>query len=89
VRIVSANGARPGGTATLSAQAPPGASCSISYFTPAGTNSTAQGLVTKTAGANGSVSWSWVIGTATRPDTGSVTVSCQPGGSATASIQIG
>jgi hypothetical protein len=65
----------------------PGASCSIVYVTPAGTVSEAQGLGNKTAGENGRVSWSWKIGSNTRPGTGRVTVTCN-GISATAQIQI-
>jgi micrococcal nuclease len=88
VQIVSALGARPGGTASITAKAPPGASCSIAYTTPAGTPSTAQGLVPKTADSAGNVSWTWSIGTATRPGTGTVAVSCN-GATARSSITIG
>lgn len=88
VEFVSVVGGRPGGRASVTVQTVPKASCSISYRTPAGTRSTAQGLVPTTADANGRASWSWVIGSNTRPGTGTVTVSCG-GVSASASIRIG
>jgi cell wall-associated NlpC family hydrolase len=67
---------RPGQTATLRATTQAGASCSIAYTTPAGTSSTAQGLVAKQADGTGNVSWSWMIGTNTRPGTGTIRVTC-------------
>ncbi|GIW06376.1 MAG: hypothetical protein KatS3mg060_1181 [Dehalococcoidia bacterium] len=88
VTFTSVRGGRPGGIAAVSVQTSPFASCSIVYFTPAGTRSTAQGLVPRTADSQGRVSWSWVIGTATRPGTGTVTVTCD-GVSATTGISIG
>jgi len=51
-----------------------GASCILSYSTPAGTESQAKGLGSKTAGANGLCSWSWEIGGSTNPGTGSITI---------------
>ena len=88
VQLRSVAGGRPGGRASVVAQTTPGASCSISYRTPAGTSSTAQGLTRKTADGNGVVSWTWEIGTSTRPGTGTVVVTCN-GASARSSIQIG
>jgi hypothetical protein len=88
VAFVSVVGAAPGGVASAIVQTSAGASCSISYRTPAGTKSTAQGLSTKTAGADGMVSWSWNISGNTRPGTGTVTVTCG-GASASAPITIG
>jgi endonuclease YncB( thermonuclease family) len=88
VQIVSVRSpVAPGDTATLTAQAWPGASCDISYVTPAGNRSTAQGLTPKTAGSDGSISWEWVIGSRTRPGTGQVTVTCD-GVSASTAIEI-
>jgi micrococcal nuclease len=58
------------------------------HTTPAGTVSEAAGLVPKTADGSGRVSWTWNIGSSTRPGTGRVTVTCN-GVSATADIQIG
>lgn len=89
VNLVSVSGGGIGGTATLVVQAPPGASCTITYTTPAGTLSTAAGLVPRTANTSGQVSWTWTIGSSTRPGMGSVTVSCLPGGSVTTPITIG
>jgi hypothetical protein len=86
--FVSLVGGRPGGTARAVVQALPGASCSIVYVTPAGTVSQAQGLVNKTGDKAGRVEWSWIIGTATRPGTGTVTVTCN-GSTARSPIQIG
>jgi hypothetical protein len=88
VQILSVSGARPGGTASARVQTTPGASCSISYRTPAGTSSTAQGLTSKVADSNGVADWTWNIGPSTRPGTGSVTVTCN-GTSASSPIQIG
>jgi hypothetical protein len=88
VTFISVIGARPGGVASTSVQTTAGASCSISYVTPAGTTSKAQGLTTTTAGADGMASWSWNIGSTTRPGTGTVTVTCG-GASASAPITIG
>lgn len=88
VTFTSVRGGRPGGTAAVSVQTAPFASCTIEYITPAGTRSVAQGLVPRTADAQGRASWSWVIGTATRPGTGTVTVTCN-GVSARTGITIG
>jgi hypothetical protein len=88
VTFVSVVGAAPGGVASATVQTSGGASCSISYVTPAGTKSTAQGLYTKTAGADGTASWSWNIGGNTRPGTGTLLVTCD-GASASAAITIG
>jgi hypothetical protein len=87
VQIASVSGARPGGTASATVKTTPGASYSISYHTPAGTASTAQGLTSRSADTNGMVSWSWNIGPSTRPGTGTVTVTCN-GESTSSPIQI-
>ena len=50
----------------------PGTTCFLSYVTPAGTNSSAQGLGTKTADAKSRCSWKWKIGPSTKPGTGAV-----------------
>lgn len=73
--------------ASLTARTQAGAHCDIAYQTPAGTHSRARGLVPATADATGSVSWSWMIGTATRSGTGTVRVTCD-GASQTVSIVI-
>ena len=88
VSFTSVQGGRPGGSALVSVQTTPGASCSIAYRTPAGTKSTAAGLGAKTADSTGAVSWSWKIGSSTKPGTGTVTVTCG-GASASSPITIG
>jgi hypothetical protein len=88
VEITSVSGGRPGGRASVSVQTTPGASCSISYRTPAGTPSTAQGLTPRVADSSGVVTWTWDIGISTRPGTGTVTVTCN-GASTSSPIQIG
>jgi micrococcal nuclease len=77
-----------GSTATLNAQASPGANCSITYFVPVSGNvSEAQGLQAKVADATGRVSWSWTIGQGTTPGTGSIRVT-GAGSSTTAQIVV-
>jgi hypothetical protein len=88
VAFTAVVGARPGGVASATVQTSAGALCSIAYVTPAGTSSKAQGLGAKTAGGDGVVSWTWNIGSSTRPGTGTVTVGCG-GASVSAPIQIG
>lgn len=88
VTFVAVQGGRPGQSASVTVQTSPKAQCSITYYVPSGRVSTAQGLENKTAGSNGRVSWSWKIGTNTKPGTGSVEVTCN-GVSASAPIQIG
>jgi micrococcal nuclease len=88
VQIASVTGARPGGLATVVANTTPGVSCSISYTTPAGTASMAQGLTPKTADSSGVVSWTWSIGRSTQRGSGNVVVNCA-GASAQSAIQIG
>ncbi len=56
----------PGGNATLVAKTAPGASCTITVYYKSGPSS-ASGLTTKTADANGNVSWTWKVGTSTTP----------------------
>jgi len=66
-----------GQTANITAQATPGASCSIVYTHPSGKTSTATGLDPKTADANGTVTWTWLISPQTKPlGNGKVVVTC-------------
>jgi hypothetical protein len=88
VTFVAANGANPGGYASITVQTTPGAECSIRYVTPHGTISQAKGLENQTADSNGKVTWTWKIGSKTEPGTGSVTVTSN-GASVTAQIQVG
>ena len=57
-----------GSEATLVAETAPGAECSITVYYKSGP-SEAEGLESKTADANGRVSWSWKVGSRTTPDT--------------------
>ena len=88
VRFISVSGAAPGGDAGATVQTSAGASCSITYVTPAGTTSTAQGLGSKSADGDGIASWSWRISGGTHAGVGTVTVTCG-GDSVTAAITIG
>ncbi len=63
-----------GGSASAAIQTSAGAACSIRYVTPSGNRSTAQGLVTETADADGVCAWTWRIGSSTKPGTGTVTI---------------
>ena len=76
IEITSTNSFRPGQTARVSAKTTPNIICSIAYTTPEGNDSRAQGLDEKRADSSGNVSWSWMIGTHTKPGTGTVTVTC-------------
>jgi hypothetical protein len=89
VTFTTVMGAAPGHMASATVQAPPNAACTLSYTTPAGTASVAQGLGPMTANGSGSATWSWLIDGNTHPGTGTLTVSCTPGGTATAAITIG
>lgn len=64
-----------GSTASVSAKAAPGVTCSITVMYKSGA-STAQGLGPKTTSGDGSVSWSWKVGTRTTPGSWPVTVTC-------------
>jgi hypothetical protein len=65
----------PGGTAFAKIQTKPAVACSIQYYTPAGTDSTAQGLAPQTSDAEGYCSWVWNIGSRTKPGKGRIVVS--------------
>ncbi|MBV8085003.1 MAG: hypothetical protein JO247_09330 [Chloroflexi bacterium] len=80
-------GGRPSQTASIAVTAAPNTPCTIGYTTPLGTRSTAAGLVTKTTDGRGRASWSFVIGTGTRPGTGEIAVTCG-GVTATSAIVI-
>ena len=77
VRIVDlAHSVEPGNDITLIAQAKPGVTCSIAYVTPSGNLSSAAGLAAKVAGAVGTVSWTWRIGSSTAAGAAKVKVTC-------------
>jgi endonuclease YncB( thermonuclease family) len=59
-----------GATASLSIQTTPNTICNLDYITPSGNTSTAKGLGSTTAGANGLCVWTWTIGSGTKPGTG-------------------
>jgi len=89
VSVVSVQGNSPGRAASLTVQAPAGGSCSISYVTPAGTVSSASGLTPQNVGPSGTVTWFWLIESTSRRGTGSVIVTCVPGGTVRTPITIG
>jgi len=77
-----------GQAANVKVQTSPGGSCSIVYTHPSGKRSTAAGLDPKTADANGTVTWTWLISQQTQPlGNGKVLVTCS-GKSAEATIAI-
>lgn len=87
VEITSVNSPRPGQTAVVSIVAAPNTTCTIEYVTPAGNTADAQGLGSKRTDSGGKVSWSWMIGTNTKPGTGTINVQCGDQ-AASASIEI-
>lgn len=76
-----------GSDASLVVQVAPGAACFLSYRTPSGTDSSAQGLGAATANGEGRCGWSWRIGSNTNPGTGHLFVS-SGGANATFDIVI-
>jgi len=77
-----------GANATLVALTSPGATCSASVTYASGTVSTAAGLQTQpVAGSSGSVSWTWKVGSSTKPGTSTATVNCSLGGASASSSQ--
>lgn len=73
---LAVQGGAPGDIASATMHGSPGVSCSISYTHPSGKASVAQGLDPQKVGADGTVSWSWVIDSQTTAGTGTVAVSC-------------
>jgi hypothetical protein len=77
-----------GANATLVAVTSPGAKCSASVTYASGTVSTAAGLQTQpVAGSSGSVSWTWKVGSSTKPGTSTAEVTCTLGGASASSSQ--
>jgi hypothetical protein len=71
-----------GANATLVAVTSPGATCTASVTYASGTVSSAKGLQTEpSAGSSGKVSWTWKVGTSTKPGVSSAEVTCQFGAS--------
>jgi len=85
--ISSASGGPPGAPATVLVRTAPGATCGITYLTPSGSSSHADGLEQHQADEAGEVAWSWRIGPSTRRGTGQVTVNCD-GAVATEALPI-
>jgi hypothetical protein len=87
---LSVTGGPIGAVARATMKATPGVTCAIVYKHPSGTLSTQNGLDAKPAGADGTVSWDWLISPTTRLTgaKGSVTVTCGAD-SATAPITVG
>lgn len=73
----------PGDTATASVRAPAGARCQIEVTYRSGA-SEAQGLDPATAGEDGVVSWTWIVGINTTPGDWVVAVECVAPNEATA-----
>lgn len=70
-----------GANATMVAVTSPGATCSASVTYASGTVSAAAGLQTHpVAGSTGQASWTWKVGTSTKPGTSTAIVTCSLGG---------
>ncbi len=70
-----------GANATMEARTSAGATCSASVRYFSGTVSTAAGLKTKpVADSSGLVSWTWKVGSSTKPGTSTATVTCSLAG---------
>jgi hypothetical protein len=76
ITFVSVEGAGPGDCASVTVRVVPNAECLIVYLTPSGRISKAHGLGSTVADANGQASWTWCIGSHTRPGTGHIIVTC-------------
>jgi hypothetical protein len=76
VTFLSVTGGPPGSTARATVQTWPEAACTIAFIRPAGTSSSARGLVPKSANLNGIVEWTWKIWELSETGTGSVVVTC-------------
>lgn len=76
IKFITVLGRPPGGRARVTVQSTPKASCGIRYIHPSGKPSTVAGLDPTKAGADGTVSWGWVISTGTSKGTGTVIVTC-------------
>ncbi len=69
----------PGGRASLTIKTTPGAACTITVYYKSGP-SQAQGLGPQTADSNGSVTWSWKVGSKTTPGTWRIVVTASING---------
>jgi hypothetical protein len=69
-----------GKNATVTIETTPGAFCYLTYWTPSGRLSSADGLGGKTADANGVCSWKWLITDKEPPGNGTVAIGVNGGG---------
>ncbi len=78
VRFTSVPSPAPiGGSATIAARTSAGATCSITVTLPSGRVSTVAALgIRQVADGSGTVSWTWHIGSTTKPGTATALVSC-------------
>lgn len=88
VAITTVNGAPAGGVASLLAQAPPGSVCTGNSLSVKAQSFRVQEFGSRPADANGWVYWSWEVHPDTPPGPSAVTVTCLPGGSATATLLV-
>jgi hypothetical protein len=89
VAITTVNGAPAGGVASLLAQAPPGSVCTGNSLSVKAGSFRVQEFGSRPADANGWVYWSWEVHPDTPPGPSAVTITCLPGGSATATLPVG
>jgi hypothetical protein len=84
VRFTSVPSPAPiGGSATIAARTSAGAACSITVTLPSGRISTVAALqAPQLADGSGNVSWTWRIGSTTKPGTATAVVSCSLGAKA-------
>lgn len=74
----------PGSTASMTVKTSAGATCTAKVTWPSGTVSSAAGLkATPTADADGLASWTWNVGSTTKPGTAKASVTCTLGESGT------
>jgi hypothetical protein len=77
-----------GANAKLVAVTSPGATCSASVTYASGTVSTATGLqATPVADSSGTVSWTWKVGSSTKPGTSTASATCTLGAASASSSQ--
>lgn len=72
--IVISTPVKAGEYAQVSLKTDPGAHCELTYTTPIGNPSKAQGLGTITADGNGLCAWRWLITARTEPGSGTLTI---------------
>jgi hypothetical protein len=88
VAIVAVSGAKPGGMASVTVQAPAGALCTIEHRSATRNLVRADGLETRTVEAGGVTTWSWTVPMDSPAGTATVRVTCD-GVSVGAPLPIG